>query len=117
MKKPLCLSLFAALLLAACDDKSGGGAGSTNAPTNPKPQNALSDYGSALANSQNRAVKTVDLAALNQAVAMFNVDQGRFPKDLNELVDKQYMSKLPAAPRGMKLVYDAAAGKVSAVPE
>jgi hypothetical protein len=59
----------------------------------------------------------VDLAALNQAVAMFNVDQGRFPTDLNELVDKKYMSKLPAPPRGMKLVYDAAAGKVSVAPE
>ena len=117
MKKPILLSLLAAGLLSACDDKSGGGAGSTNAPTNPKPQNALSDYGSALANAQNNAVKTVDLAALNQAVSMFNVDQGRYPTNLNELVDKKYMSQMPAAPRGMKLVYDAAAGKVSVAPQ
>lgn len=117
MKKPIYLSFFAALLLAACDNKPAGGSGSTNSAANPRPENALSDYGSALANSQNKAVATVDLASLNQAVAMFNVDQGRFPKDLSELVDKKYMSKLPDAPRGMKLVYDAAAGKVSVAPQ
>jgi hypothetical protein len=117
MKMPICLCLLAALFLAACDSKQSGAGGTTNSVANPQPQNALSDYGSALARGQNNAVKTVDLAALNQAVAMFNVDQGRFPKDLNELVEKQYMSKLPAAPRGMKLVYDAAAGKVSVAPQ
>ena len=117
MKMPICLSLLAALTLTACGDKQGASGGTTNSIANPKPQNALGDYGSALANGQNRAVKTVDLSSLNQAVAMFNVDQGRFPKTLDELVQKQYMTKLPAPPRGMKIVYDAAAGKVSVVNE
>jgi hypothetical protein len=32
-------------------------------------------------------------------------------------VTKQYIGKLPAAPAGMKLVYDAAQGKVTVAPQ
>ena len=48
---------------------------------------------------------------------MFNVEKGRNPKDLDELVTEKYLPKLPAAPYGMKLVYDAAAGKVKVVKQ
>jgi hypothetical protein len=48
---------------------------------------------------------------------MFGVDQGRNPKDLNELVEKKYIAKIPAVPNGMKLDYDATAGKVKVVKE
>ena len=46
---------------------------------------------------------------------MFNVEKGRNPKDLNELVRRSSFPKIPAAPYGMKLEYDAAAGKVKVV--
>ena len=46
-----------------------------------------------------------------------NVENGRNPKDLNELVEKKTIPKLPDAPRGMKLDYDATAGKVKVVPQ
>jgi hypothetical protein len=36
---------------------------------------------------------------------------------LNELVTKDYIPQLPAAPAGMKLVYDAAHGKVTTAPK
>ena len=48
---------------------------------------------------------------------MFNVDQGRNPKDLNELVEKKFIPKLPDAPRGMQFQYDATAGKVTVVKQ
>ena len=48
---------------------------------------------------------------------MFNVEQGRNPKDLNELVEKKFIPRLPAAPTGMKLEYDATAGKVTVVKQ
>ena len=57
----------------------------------------------------------MDVAALNQAVQMFNVQEGRLPKDLNELVEKKLIAKIPDAPYGMKLQYDAATGTVSVV--
>ena len=50
-------------------------------------------------------------------IRLFNVQEGRNPKDLNELVTKQYLGALPYAPAGMKLVYDANEGKVSVVPQ
>jgi hypothetical protein len=66
--------------------------------------------------AQQAAVKTVDLTSLNEEVQLFNVQEGRLPKDLDELVSKQYIGKLPAAPVGMKLVYDPVQGKVTTAP-
>jgi len=71
----------------------------------------------ALGKAQQTAVKTVDTASLNQAIQMFNVENGRNPKDLNELVEKKFIPKIPAAPYGMKLEYDAATGKVKVVKQ
>ena len=45
------------------------------------------------------AVKTIDVSYLNQAVQLFNTQEGRLPKDLNELVPN-YVAKLPAPPYG-----------------
>jgi hypothetical protein len=78
---------------------------------------APADYVGALGKAQQTAVKTVDTTSLNQAIQLFNVDQGRNPKDLNELVEKKFIPKLPDAPRGMKLEYDATAGKVTVVKQ
>lgn len=61
--------------------------------------------------------KKIDTAALNSAVQLFNAQEGRFPKDLNELVEKKYLGKLPVPPFGTKLQYDPADGKVSVVNE
>lgn len=72
-------------------------------------------YVGALGRAQGRAVGTIDTASLDQAIQIFNVQEGRFPKDLNELVEKQFIGQIPSAPYGMKLEYDAGAGKVSVV--
>jgi hypothetical protein len=48
---------------------------------------------------------------------MFNVDHGRYPKDLSELVQEKLISKIPDAPYGMKLDYDPATGTVKVVNE
>ena len=78
---------------------------------------APADYLGALGKAQQAAVKTVDTTSLNQAIQLFNVENGRNPKDLNELVEKKFIPKIPDAPRGMKLQYDATAGKVKVVQE
>ena len=53
-------------------------------------------------------------AALNNAIQLFDVQEGRLPKNLQELVPK-YVGKIPEAPLGYKLVYDAKKGEVSVV--
>jgi len=71
----------------------------------------------ALGKAQQTAIKTVDTTFLNQAIQMFSVEHGRNPKDLNELVEGKFIPKIPDAPYGMKLEYDAAAGKVKVVKQ
>jgi hypothetical protein len=112
--------LVAGLVLTGCGkDENSSGPSTTVAPVNntPPPAQAGNGYVGALARAQQLAVKTVDLTSLNEEIQLFNTQEGRLPKDLNELVTKQYIGKLPAAPAGMKLVYDAAQGKVTVAPQ
>jgi hypothetical protein len=111
------LSLLLILSLVGCGEKSDKqGSGSTNASSG-SPLNAPADYLHGLGKAQQSAVKTVDTSSLNQAIQLFNVDKGRNPKDLDELVKEKFIPQVPAAPYGYKLVYDAGAGKVSVVKE
>jgi hypothetical protein len=124
MKLPLYLSSCAlsALIFIGCSGDSNKPSNSaTNAPatnaSSGSPLTAPVDYLAAAGKAQQTAVKTVDVTSINQAIQLFNVDQGRYPKDLNELVEKKFMPKIPAAPYGTKLAYDANTGKVSVVKE
>ena len=118
MKTTFCITLVAGLLLSGCGESSDKPGQPTNgAASSGNPLNAPADYLGALGKAQQTAVKTVDTTSLNQAIQMFNVDQGRNPKDLNELVEKKFIPKIPDAPNGMKLDYDATAGKVKVVPQ
>jgi hypothetical protein len=110
--KSLC-SVFAlaALLAAGCGKSDSGGSSGTS------PANAPADYVGALGRGQTRALTTVDLASLKQAIQMFNVNESRYPTNLNELVEAKLIARIPETPHGMKLAYDPATGNVSMVPE
>jgi hypothetical protein len=116
MKTHLCLLFVAALLLAGCGDKSGGAASGTNG-VSTSVASAPADYLRAATKGEMDAQKTVDTAALDKAVSMFNIDKGRYPKDLNELVQEKYIPKLPPTPYGTKLSYDPNTGKIAVVKE
>jgi hypothetical protein len=105
MKATPVLFLSAVLFCAGCGDNKSN------------PVTAPVDYVGTSVKQEQKAVKTIDTTSLNQAVQLFNVQEGRYPKDLNELVEKKYIGKLPDAPAGMKLSYDANAGKVSVEKE
>jgi hypothetical protein len=111
MKFPFSVFALATLLLAGCGKSDSGGTSGGGAP------NAAADYAGALGRSQARAVGTIDLTSLQQAIQMFNVNEGRYPKDLNELVQTKVINHLPEAPHGKKIAYDPATGSVSMVPE
>ena len=118
MKAPLYASLMAAICLCACEKKPETSAGSTNtASTVSSPLNAPSDYLKALGNGQQTAVKVIDTTSVEKAIQLFSVENGRNPKDLNELVEQKFLSKVPETPFGTKLVYDPATGMVKIVKQ
>ena len=118
MKTFIFLSVAAGLLLAGCGEKTDKPAPATNATSSSgSPLTAPVDYLGALDKAQKTATKTVDTAAINQAIQLFQVDKGRNPKDLKELVDEKFLSRIPDAPYGYKIIYDANAGVVKVVKQ
>ena len=109
MKATLYLWLPALLILGACGQKSDTPVASTNSTAN------ANGYLGALVKDQQAAVKTIDTTSLDQAIQLFSVQNGRNPKDLNELVEQKFIPKIPETPFGTKLVYDASAGTVKIV--
>lgn len=116
MKLPVYLSLFGVLWVAGCGDHQDSPIKATNsAAGGGNPLNAPADYLGTLAKGQQTAVKVVDTTALTQAAQLFNAQEGRYPKDLNELVTSKMIARIPDAPAGMKLDYDPTTGTVKVV--
>jgi hypothetical protein len=105
--------LAALLLFSGCGNNGDGSNQTTNTAVGPPPVG--DNYGSALANAENRAVDVVDTTSLKQAIQLFNVQEGRFPKDLNELVGSKLIGQIPPAPRGKKLDYNPDTGEIKVV--
>ena len=117
MKNLFYLFVLAGLPLAGCGKKADAPAQTTNSTTSGNPLTAPVDYLGAISKAQKTAVKTIDTAALSQAIQLFNAQEGRNPKALEELVEKKYIGRIPDAPYGMKIVYDAATGQVKVVEQ
>src|SRR5208282_4176230 len=98
------ISIAAAVLVAGCGGKSGSTPQSTN--TVSTATNEFGGYVKSLGEAQKSADKTIDVSYINQAIQLFNVQEGRYPKNLQELVPN-YVAKIPDAPLGSKIAYDA----------
>ena len=115
MKLSLCILALPALLLVGCGEKSG----STSATTNPPAASSGSaltapvDHLKSAVNAHQDMVKTVDTAALNKAIQLFQVQEGRLPTDLNELAAKKYIAEVPQPPAGYRLSYNQTKGVVT----
>jgi hypothetical protein len=103
-----------ALTWVGCGKKEGTEAKSTNT-AGGNPLTAPVDYLGAAAKAKQSAEKTIDTIALNQAISLFHASEGRYPRDLNELVTEKYLPRLPEAPYGTKIEYDATRGQVKIV--
>jgi hypothetical protein len=109
--------LFLTVLLAGCGERASD-SGQTNASAaGGSVITAPVDYLGAVGKAQQSAIKTIDTAAITSAIQLFQVEHGRFPKDLNELVKEKYLSEIPPAPFGSKIVYDASTGQVKIVKQ
>lgn len=116
-KVSVCAAFAAAFICAGCGNGSQSSSAQTNSTAGNNPLNAPAEYLGGLANSRDHAVGVIDIASLNQAVSTFNATEGRFPKDLDELVTNKLISKIPPTPRGKKLDYNPTTGEVKLVDQ
>jgi len=108
------LAVAAAALLAGCGGKSGSGSQATTSVSTAT--NGFGGYVKARGEAQKTADKTIDVTSINQEIQLFNVQEGRNPKTLQELVPN-FMAKIPDAPNGYKIIYDATKGEVKVVQQ
>jgi hypothetical protein len=108
------ISIAAAALLAGCGGKSGSAPQATNSVS--MATNGFGGYVKSLGEAQKAADKTIDVSYINQALQLFNVQEGRYPKNLQELVPN-YVAKIPEAPAGSKIVYDSVGGTAKVVQQ
>jgi hypothetical protein len=108
MKRTLVILSIATMTLAGCGRKDTPGENPLTAPV---------DYLGAAARAKQASERTIDTIGLNQAIRLFHATEGRYPHDLRELVTQRYLPRIPEAPHGMKIVYDAGNGQVRIVPE
>ncbi len=87
-------------------------AGCGKNPSATKTFNAVSNvvdaplnYVGAVVQAKKYSENVIDVSYINQDIQMFNASEGRYPKDLQEMVP-EYLGKIPAVPFGYELVYD-----------
>ena len=107
------LAAAVAGLAAGCGDSSKSG---TTANTVSNVVTAPVNYVGAVVQAQKYSEKQIDLAYVNQAIQQFQAGEGRTPTNLQEMIPT-YLGKMPEAPFGYKIVYDATAGAIKVVKQ
>jgi len=117
MKTELLLGAFFVFALIGCKkaEEPAPAQATNRAASSGNPLTAPVDYLGAVAQAKKVSEKTINLAALNNAIQQFYAIEERFPASLNELVEKRYFPSLPTAPVGMKIAYNPKTGEVRMV--
>lgn len=115
MKHAALIPLVALVFATGCGQSDN--APQTSSATNRSMTNdgAFGQYMGGLQQAKQNAGKTVDVASLREEIDLFHVDKGRYPNNLDELVQENYMKKVPDAPYGMKIDYNPETGEVKVV--
>jgi len=114
MKINLFLILVAGCLLSGCGKKEGSKPATSSSGN---PVTAPVDYLGAAAKANKNAATTVETVGLQKTIDLFQAQEGRLPKSLQELVGPNYLNALPAPPAGMKFDYSPATGQLKIVPQ
>lgn len=69
------------------------------------------DYLGAVNQAQRSSENRIALLGVQQAIGQFQIMENRLPQNLGELVAKGYLPRLPKAPKGFSIAYDAQTGK------
>lgn len=117
MKNPVIIIIaIVSIFVSGCGKKPEQTKGDQTNYSSGNPITAPVDYLGAVGKAKQSADKTLDIVQIQRAIQQFEAAEGRFPKDLEELVAQQYLAKIPKAPPGMRIVYDPQKGTVKVVP-
>jgi hypothetical protein len=111
------LIVVAGLSFSGCRKQESGSQSTTNASSSGNPITAPVDYLGAVAKAKKATERTVSGVGVNQAIQLFQAQEGRNPASLNELVTKQYLPNIPPPPNGMKYDYNPQTGQLKVVPQ
>lgn len=121
MRAILLIPVAAALLLTGCGQSSSSSPSATSTTNNAQVGNANANsvnttpnYGGVLGQAQTFSENQIDLAQLKQAIQEFNAAEGRYPKNLQEMIPN-YLARIPATPAGYRISYNPANGQVQVV--
>jgi hypothetical protein len=119
MKTIFSLLAIGAVVLTGCGNNNSSSQTAPTASSTPATPPASAtpssvNYLETLAGAEKSAMNTIDVTSLNKALDQFNVQEGRFPKDLSELVPG-YLPHVPVPPLGYKLDYNPTSGVVKVV--
>ena len=76
------------------------------------PLNAPAKYGETMGRALKKSKAMGDILYLKNKINTFQIQEGRYPSSLEELVRKGYIDQIPEPPEGMKFVYDPKTGNV-----
>ena len=110
------MKTFHSILVAAAVLNLATGCGNNSTPPGQNQSATSSSLSNALAGAKNNSDKTIDVSYLTQALSLYNVQEGHYPKTLEGL-KPNYVSTLPILPPGMKLDYDSTNGTVKIVQQ
>jgi hypothetical protein len=102
------------LLLAGCGKKEQ----SKNSLTNNSSGNPITapvDYLGAVNQARKSAIGRIDIASMQNAINLFNAQEDRYPRDLNELAQKHYIQAVPQLPAGSRFIYNPQNGEIRIV--
>ena len=116
MKFACFASLILSLGLCACGGSSNNAKDkkpeTEESTSSGNPLTAPVDYIGAVGKAKKSSEKRVNLANIQNAIRQFQAVEGRYPKNLNELVTEGYFPRIPRPPRGMKYIYNSKTGQV-----
>jgi hypothetical protein len=117
LTKPILAGLFlvAGLIFCGCEKKVPK-AKEESSTTSGNPITAPVDYLGAVAKAKRATDKTLDSVGINQAIQLFQAQEGRNPKSLNELVGG-YLPRIPEPPPGTKFDYNPQTAAFKIVPK
>lgn len=112
-----CLVGLLASALAACDGGDKPGTNQQDSVTGENPLTAPVDYLDAVSKAKSSTEATLAITQIRQAIQTFQAEYGRFPMNLDELIEDGYLRALPKLPYHTRFAYDKGSGTIDIVAD